>query len=68
MGSFSFFVGMPYLEATVGDFVRKIVAAGEGLTFEVDPAKESSAEKRAKNRSLLKEWTRQVIDKFALVL
>jgi hypothetical protein len=57
MGSFSFFVGMPYLESTVGEFVRKVVGAGESLTFEVDPAKETSAEKRSKNRVVLKEWT-----------
>ncbi len=54
MGSFSFFVGLPFLDGLVGEFVRKIVALGDGLTLEVDPAKEPSAEKRAKNRSLLK--------------
>jgi ankyrin repeat protein len=61
MGSFSFFVGLPFLDGLVGEFVRKIVALGDGLTLEVDPAKEPSAEKRAKNRALLKEWTRQLV-------
>ncbi len=62
MGSFSFFVGTAFLDRLVGDFVRRIVALGETLTFEVDPAREMSAEKRAKNRSLLKEWTRQLVE------
>lgn len=61
MGSFSFFVGTKFLDKLVGDFVRHVIAQGEALTLEVDPSKESSAEKRARNRTALKELTQRLI-------